>query len=203
MAFNIVEFAAEPYECAFDQPCKFGHRVEGHAVYCQNDAWVNGPRKCRRTWYTGGETKDEDCPGFQPNPEFSGSLSPSPLIGQLCTKCGGARWTAGDRETIETCDHCVGDGTEPSAMSLSQFEQDTLEMGLGHSYRAGDHPPYVQMTGSKAERESMSKLCDLNLVQVRSVSYHSVYLGTVSAYLLFLTGKGEAVMRANWAKAKS
>ena len=68
MAFNIVEAIAVNDGCAFDQRCKFGHRVEDHAVYCHNDQWNDSPRKCRRTWYTGGEIKDEDCPGFQPNP---------------------------------------------------------------------------------------------------------------------------------------
>ena len=65
---NLVEMFAEPEDCAFDQPCKYGHRVESHAVYCHNDEWVDGPRKCRRTWYTGGEVRDEDCDGFAPNP---------------------------------------------------------------------------------------------------------------------------------------
>ena len=71
--FNIVEFLSHtenPEASAFDQPCKFGHRCESHAVYCHNDDWAEGPRKCRRTWYTGSEDRDEDCPGFQPNPEF-------------------------------------------------------------------------------------------------------------------------------------
>lgn len=67
-AVNLVEMVAESDDCGFDQPCAFGHRVEGHAVYCHNDAWSGGPRKCRRTWYTGGEERDEDCPGFCPNP---------------------------------------------------------------------------------------------------------------------------------------
>ena len=68
---NIVELAAEPGECGFDQPCAFGNRVEGHAVYCHNEHWLYAPRKCRRTWYTGGETRDEDCEGYQPNPAFA------------------------------------------------------------------------------------------------------------------------------------
>ena len=52
---------------AFDQPCKYGHRVGGHAVYCHNEWWNGAPRKCRRTWYTGGEVKDEDCQGYRSN----------------------------------------------------------------------------------------------------------------------------------------
>lgn len=48
----------------FTQPCRFGFLVAGHSVYCHNDTWLYAPRKCRRTWYTGGEERDEDCPGF-------------------------------------------------------------------------------------------------------------------------------------------
>lgn len=73
MAFNLVEIMAagdDDEDCAFDQPCKYGHRVGGHAVYCHNDGWKEGPRKCRRTWYTGGKERDEDCPGYEPNPEY-------------------------------------------------------------------------------------------------------------------------------------
>lgn len=60
---NLMEIAGAD-ESAFDQPCKYGNRVGTHAVYCHTDAWADGPRKCRRTWYTGGQTRDEDCPGF-------------------------------------------------------------------------------------------------------------------------------------------
>jgi len=59
-------------DAAHDQPCLYGERIGGHAVYCTNHEWVDGPRKCRRTWYTGGEVRDEDCEGFKPN---DGSLS--------------------------------------------------------------------------------------------------------------------------------
>lgn len=64
---NIVEVIADGDDCAFDQPCAYGHRVDGHAVYCHNDWWLYAPRKCRRSWYTGGETRDEDCEGYRPN----------------------------------------------------------------------------------------------------------------------------------------
>lgn len=63
---NVVELVAE--DCAFDQPCFYGLRVESHAVYCHNVFWKEAPRKCRRTWYD-NEEKDEDCPGFKPNLE--------------------------------------------------------------------------------------------------------------------------------------
>lgn len=62
---NLVELVSD--ESAFDQPCKYGNRVETHAVYCHNDQWKDAPRKCRRTWYTGGREKDEDCQGFCAN----------------------------------------------------------------------------------------------------------------------------------------
>lgn len=75
---NLVEMLADDEDSAFDQPCKYGHRVEDHAVYCHNDAWKESPRKCRRTWYTGGEVRDEDCPGFEPNPLLTKKEVPCP-----------------------------------------------------------------------------------------------------------------------------
>jgi hypothetical protein len=63
---ELVEVLAG--EFAFDQPCRFGNRVDTHAVYCHNTGWALHPRKCRRTWYTGGEERDEDCEGFEPQP---------------------------------------------------------------------------------------------------------------------------------------
>jgi len=65
---NLVELMDD--EQAWDQPCLYGNRCGGHAVYCHNDGWLYSPRKCRRTWYSGGKTRDEDCPGFSPNPNF-------------------------------------------------------------------------------------------------------------------------------------
>jgi len=72
---NLVEMCAEPDECAFDQPCLYGHRVDGYAVYCHNDEW-EGPRKCRNSWYYGKNTghDDKDCPGFKPNPDYKEDL---------------------------------------------------------------------------------------------------------------------------------
>lgn len=74
---NLVEMIADNEECAFDQPCRYGHRVDGHAVYCHNERWLYAPRKCRRTWYTGGEVRDEDCRGYEPNPRRRPSPPPS------------------------------------------------------------------------------------------------------------------------------
>lgn len=68
---NLVEMCADEDEQS-ETPCAFGNLVEGHSVYCHNDEWKEGPRKCRRTWYTGGEERDEACPGFKANPTFPG-----------------------------------------------------------------------------------------------------------------------------------
>jgi len=32
---------------------------------------LDGPRKCRRTWYTGGEVRDQDCEGYEANPDYA------------------------------------------------------------------------------------------------------------------------------------
>ena len=63
---NLMEIVLED-ESAYDQACKYGNRCGGHAVYCNNNVWEDAPRKCRRTWYTGGLTRDEDCEGYTPN----------------------------------------------------------------------------------------------------------------------------------------
>lgn len=78
-AFNIVELMTDGEEDGgFDQPCAFGNRVSGHAVYCHNEAWPDAPRKCR---YGKGcaevygipeeENRHEDCPGFVANPDYT------------------------------------------------------------------------------------------------------------------------------------
>jgi hypothetical protein len=201
MAFNIVELAAsiEDDNSAFDQRCIFGHRVEGHAVYCHNDNWDDSPRKCRRSWYTDGEIKDEDCAGFQPNPAFKGEFSPTPISEPLCSKCRGSKRISADKGRIATCPLCMGSGSQPGPISLTQFEQDTLERGMTHSGRhdTAGHP-FVRMAKTETEHESIDRLSNLELVVVRSVSF----AGDISAYLLENTMKGEAVMRANWEAAK-
>ena len=68
--FDFGWLLGDPENCKFDQPCKFGYRVEDHSVYCTNETWKDAPRKCHRTWFSGGEYKDEDCPGFEPNPDY-------------------------------------------------------------------------------------------------------------------------------------
>ena len=61
---NVVELLAG--DASFDQPCRYGGLVDGHAVYCHNDSWLYAPRKCRRSWHTNGEVRDEDCEGYAP-----------------------------------------------------------------------------------------------------------------------------------------
>ncbi len=70
---NAVEFITENQ--GFNQSCAFGNLCEDHAVYCHNDGWLYSPRKCIRTWHTQGEIRDEDCPGFKPNPRLPGGAS--------------------------------------------------------------------------------------------------------------------------------
>jgi hypothetical protein len=52
------------YDAEFDQPCRWGQNCDGYAVYCTNDAWLYGPRKCHRNR---DDWKHEDCEGFAPN----------------------------------------------------------------------------------------------------------------------------------------
>lgn len=61
---NVVEMMADEDDCAWDQPCAFGYRVEQHAVYCHNEKWLYAPRKCRR----GKDWPHAECRGFRPNP---------------------------------------------------------------------------------------------------------------------------------------
>lgn len=71
---NIVERVSDEDECAWDQPCAYGYRVESHAVYCHNEAWPYSPFKCRRR--SGQSMRGDEawphagCPGFKPNPLY-------------------------------------------------------------------------------------------------------------------------------------
>jgi hypothetical protein len=195
---NIGELIAD--ESACDQPCRFGNRVEGHAVYCHNDAWEDSPRKCRRTWYTGGEVKDEDCPGFQANPDFKGTVSPTPLAGSPCAACGGSRIKPTDRGTVATCERCVGEGVEPGPAKLTSFQEDALSSGMGHSGRhSGQYERYVVMAKTREQGSDVCQLADSGHVELHSMSFAD----GVTAFLLTLTGKGDATMRANWKARKS
>jgi len=64
---DLAEFliSGMEYDSAFDQECKYGHRVGGHAVYCHNDK--SPYRKCRFGWYSGSENPDHDCLYFKKN----------------------------------------------------------------------------------------------------------------------------------------
>lgn len=62
---NVVEVIADEDNCAWDQPCAFGYRVDLHAVYCHNDKWLYAPRKCRRNR---DDFPHEKCRGFKANP---------------------------------------------------------------------------------------------------------------------------------------
>lgn len=61
---NFVEAFFQEEFC-YDQECKHGNRVGGHAVYCHNKNSSN--RKCRYGWYTGGTTPDHECPYYEKN----------------------------------------------------------------------------------------------------------------------------------------
>jgi hypothetical protein len=197
MATNIVEMIADEDECAFDQPCKFGHRVEGHAVYCHNDDWSDSPRKCRRTWYTGGEVRDEDCPGYQPNPEFKGTVSVPAVALPPCSQCGGRKLIKADRQKVETCPRCMGDGAEPSAVDMTSYEMNTLELGCNISSKnSHQYRHFIRIAETAEESEAIGKLVDMDLVRLDSMTGSES--GAV-AYLLQLTAKGDAVMHANWA----
>lgn len=68
---NVVELMADVDDCAYDQLCKYGHRVEHHAVYCHNDKWADAPRKCKwgKRFYGSDKVgmQEGDCPGFEAN----------------------------------------------------------------------------------------------------------------------------------------
>ena len=76
---NFVELLFKE-DGAFNQPCKWGNLIAGHSVYCHNSDWDAAPRKCRRTWYTGGEARDEDCKGFGANEILTVPKMKKPLI---------------------------------------------------------------------------------------------------------------------------
>lgn len=190
MAFNIVELAASidgDDDSAFDQPCKFGHRVDGHAVYCHADHWKDSPRKCRRTWYTGGETKDEDCPGFQPNPDFTKELNPTP-IENPCSECAGKRHIDAAEE-ITTCQHCMGDGNEPKPIQFTDDEQRVLESSWF------DDDWYGFIAETEQQCDAVQSLDEADCIQLKSVSWTSA---GVSVYLIRRTAKGKHLLRVFW-----
>ncbi len=94
----------------------------------------------------------------------------------------------------------MGDGSEPRAVKLSTYEQDTLEMGLIFSGKhSGQHDYYARLAEDEAESGAISHLCYLNLIELRTISFSKT---TTRCYLIRLTSKGDAVLRANWAAKK-
>ena len=87
-------------------------------------------------------------------------------------------------------------------MPLSSFEQDTLEIGVGHS---GSNPAQyerqVRIPGTRAESRELSKLEEAGLIRIHSISPAGA--PGECAVLFSLTGKGDSVMRANWKAAKT
>ena len=67
---NVVEMIADE-DCAFDQPCAHGYRVEQHAIYCHNTTWLYAPSKCTFCSKTGerheGCVPHAECPGYKQN----------------------------------------------------------------------------------------------------------------------------------------
>lgn len=156
--------------------------------------------RSRVSWHTNGQIKDEDCAGFEPNPEFKGEFNPTPLSEPICSRCAGKRHFATDLCRIETCQLCMGSGAEPQPMLLAAYEQNTLESGTTHSGRqdTAGHP-FIRAAETLEQSESIQKLSDLGLVVLRSVCA----AGNATAYLLENTMKGESVMRQNWKVKKS
>lgn len=201
MVINLVEMIQDgDSDCAWDQPCKFGHRVEGHAVYCHNESWDDSPRKCRRTWATGGDIKDEDCPGFQRNIEFAGALDPTPVAEPRCTKCGGSKLVESHPGRTKTCTRCMGEGRDPQTMKLSDFAQNVLERLISDNLGDfDDFDPQAVIADSESDAKDVLGLERLSLVEIRSMQARPK-MG-ITVFLCRLTGKGAVVLRAIW-KAK-
>jgi hypothetical protein len=66
--FNMVEYFSDE-EQVFDQPCKWGNRVGGHSVYCHNQS--TGCRKCIYRWCSQKQHEENECGGYEPNPEWT------------------------------------------------------------------------------------------------------------------------------------
>ncbi len=202
MAFNIVEAIAGSDECAFNQRCKFGHLVTDHAVYCHNDAWVDGPRKCRRSWYTNGKVRDEDCPGFQPNEAFIGQLAPVELHAPLCSECHGVKLVTDDpiRKTVSTCDLCQGTGEQPAPMELAKWEVYVLESCVGAvTSRPGFDEYFAIPSGAPFRlKEFPLRLLDDGLLELRSIGWD----GPLTLHTVRLTRKGYAALKIEWKRPR-
>lgn len=190
---NPVELMANQEDCAFDQPCIFGNRVEGHAVYCHNEKWFESPRKCRRTWYTGGKDPDEACTGYEPNPDFAGAHAVV-VTEPKCPTCSGTRRTSGER--YGSCFDCDGTGVVLAPVDLDEH----LLRAVESAHSSSTHRDYVQVlvTQDSSESEAIEKSVEAGLIDIRSVSWKD----NVTGYLVKLTGLGMASLRAAWKKNK-
>lgn len=197
---NIVELiAGEQEDGGFNQHCKHGYLVEGHAVYCHNSAWSDSPTKCRRTWYTGGEVKDEECPGYRRNSSIPNAPVRAAIQENPCSRCGGRKLVVVGKRKNDTCPNCEGDGHEPTVPELTEYEVDTLS--LGHFRSGGCGLPFVRIATNDEEKDSIWRLAKMNLLR-----YHSATRcgsGAELAYLLEVTGKGNAVLSKIWEREES
>lgn len=67
---NVVELLADDDDdMGFDQPCKFGHHIKDHSVYCHSEN-KDMPRKC---WKNTTTNRHQDCAGFEPNTQPQGT----------------------------------------------------------------------------------------------------------------------------------
>src|SRR5215472_13900241 len=72
--FNMVEAMwggledDEKEDCAFDQPCIYGHRTGGHSVYCHHPDGI--ARKCYYRWCSQKDHEANKCGGYKPNPAY-------------------------------------------------------------------------------------------------------------------------------------
>ncbi len=81
-----------------------------------------------------------------------------------------------------------------SEVSLTEYEQDTLELGCGYSEsRNAQHEYYVQVARNKSEKDAIGNLYNMKLIEIRSISTTS---GEDMVFLIRLTGKGDAVVRS-------
>jgi hypothetical protein len=68
--FNLVEaMFGDEEECAFDQPCVYGHRVGHHSVYCHHPDGL--ARKCLYRFSKDlADYEQNKCGGYTPNPNW-------------------------------------------------------------------------------------------------------------------------------------
>lgn len=97
----------------YDQPCRFGCRAGDHAVYCESER-AGMPRKCRRTWYTGGAIRDQDCPGYEPNPEYREEAASSSISDAMARISEILQNLTGENPVVTCSDICSVLSTGPT-----------------------------------------------------------------------------------------